>query len=170
MRRLLLFLGCIALLSFPATVEAQQEFTNDKIEYTIELATANWKAISVSSPVREEFEFVNGDRLEGLLQIRKQVVDANVTPSELARQDQDTKLHYRPGFVAGKEEKFVGRLSGVTITYEYTHTGKAMMGRIYYLQADSRTIYMLHFTGLRDRLARIRNQTDVMARSFKLKN
>ena len=44
-----------------------------------------------------------------------------------------------------------------------------MMGRVYYLQADSRTVYALRFTGLRDKLARIRNQTDVIARSFKLK-
>ena len=32
-----------------------------------------------------------------------------------------------------------------------------------------RTIYALRFTGLRDKLARIRNQTDLIARSFKLK-
>jgi hypothetical protein len=44
-----------------------------------------------------------------------------------------------------------------------------MLGRIYYLQADNRTIYALRFTGLRDRLARIRNQTDLIGRSFKLK-
>jgi hypothetical protein len=44
-----------------------------------------------------------------------------------------------------------------------------MLGRIYYLQADNRTIYTLRFSGLRDKLGRIRNQTDMMARSFKLK-
>jgi hypothetical protein len=44
-----------------------------------------------------------------------------------------------------------------------------MLGRTYYLQADSRTIYALRFTGLRDKLSRIRNQTDVIARTFKLK-
>ena len=44
-----------------------------------------------------------------------------------------------------------------------------MAGRIYYLQADSRTVYVLHFTGLRDRLQRIQNQTDATARSFRVK-
>ena len=44
-----------------------------------------------------------------------------------------------------------------------------MLGRVYYLQADNRTIYALRFTGLRDKLTRIRNQTDLIARSFKLK-
>jgi len=69
----------------------------------------------------------------------------------------------------GKEESFSGRLNGVTVSYEFVKTGKPMMGRIYYLQADNRTIYALRFTGLRDKLARIRNQTDLIARSFKLK-
>jgi hypothetical protein len=74
-----------------------------------------------------------------------------------------------PGFVEGKEENFSGRYDGVTSSYEFVRTGKAMMGRIYYLQIDNRTIYALRFSGLRDKLARIRNQTDLIARSFKLK-
>ena len=69
----------------------------------------------------------------------------------------------------GKEEPFKGRLNGVTVSYEFIKTGKTMMGRIYYLQGDNRTIYALRFTGLRDKLARIRNQTDLIARSFQLK-
>jgi hypothetical protein len=71
--------------------------------------------------------------------------------------------------VAGKEEPFKGRLDGVTVSYEFVKTGKPMMGRIYYLQADNRTIYALRFSGLRDKLSRIRNQTDLIARSFKIK-
>ena len=89
--------------------------------------------------------------------------------ADLARRDLDQKLRFLPGFVEGKEEKFAGRLNGVTVSYEFIKTGKPMMGRIYYLQADNRTIYALRFTGLRDKLTRIRNQTDLIARSFKLK-
>ena len=62
-----------------------------------------------------------------------------------------------------------GKLNGVTFGYEYTSGGKAMAGRIYYLQPDNRTVYTLRFTGLRDRLQLIRNQTDAIARSFHLK-
>jgi hypothetical protein len=103
------------------------------------------------------------------LQIRKEVVDAGTTPSDLARRDLDQKLRFLPGFVEGKEETFKGRLSGVTVSYEFIRSAKPMMGRIYYLQADNRTIYALRFTGGRDKLARIRNQTDMIARSFQLK-
>jgi hypothetical protein len=97
------------------------------------------------------------------------VVEAGTTASELARRDQDLKLRFLPGFVEGKQETFNGRLDGVTISYEFVRTGKPMLGRTYYLQADNRTIYALRFTGLRDKLSRIRNQTDLIARTFKLK-
>jgi hypothetical protein len=92
-----------------------------------------------------------------------------MTASQLARRDQDLKLRFLPGFVEGKEETFNGRVDGVTISYEFTRTGKVMLGRTYYLQVDNRTIYALRFTGLRDKLSRIRNQTDLIARTFKLK-
>jgi hypothetical protein len=55
------------------------------------------------------------------------------------------------------------------MSYEFVRGGKTMLGRTYYLQADNRTIYTLRFTGLKDKLARIRNQTDLIARTFKLK-
>jgi hypothetical protein len=148
---------------------AQESYTNDQIDYTIELPSPMWRVISEPDAAHEHAEFVNGDRLDGYLQIRKEVVDAGTTPSDLARRDMDQKLRFLPGFVEGKEEPFKGRLNGVTVSYEFVKTAKPMMGRIYYLQADNRTIYALRFTGLRDKLARIRNQTDLIARSFKLK-
>lgn len=148
---------------------AQQVYTSDQVEYILELPSPQWRVISEPDAAHEHAEFVNGDRLEGYLQIRKEAVDASTTPTDLARRDRDQKFRFHPGFVEGKEEKFSGRLSGVTVSYEFIKTGKPMMGRIYYLQADNRTIYALRFTGLRDKLARIRNQTDLIARSFRLK-
>ena len=148
---------------------AQQVFTNDKIEYTIELPSATWRVISEPDAAHEHVQFVYGDRLDGYLQIRKEVVDAGTTASDIARRDREQKFRFHPGFVEGKEESFSGRLNGVTVSYEFIKTGKPMLGRIYYLQADNRTVYALRFTGLRDKLARIRNQTDLIARSFKLK-
>lgn len=164
----LLFVGLLLTISSSVAV-AQTPYTNDRINYQLELPSAQWRVISEPDAAHEHVEFVNGDRLEGYLQIRKEVVDANTTPSDLARRDLDQKLRFLPGFVEGKEEKFSGRLTGVTISYEFVKTGKPMMGRIYYLQADNRTVYALRFTGLRDKLARIRNQTDLIARSFRLK-
>ena len=97
------------------------------------------------------------------------MVEANTSLSEHARREADLKLRYLPGYVGGKEERFAGRLSGITVSYEYTNAGKAMAGRIYYLQADNRTVYALHFTARAERLHTIRNQTDAITRSFRLK-
>ena len=155
-------------LSFSA-VGAQEVFTNDKLPYSLELPSASWRAISEPDAAHEHLEFVNGDRLDGFLQIRKEAVESGMTAADVARRDRDQKFRFFPGFVEGREEKFTGRVSGVVVSYEYIKTGKTMLGRIYYLQADNRTVYALRFTGLREKLTRIRNQTDVIARSFKLK-
>jgi len=170
MKNLMAILVLLIVTGSCSLAAAQGTHTSDQVDYTIELPSSVWRAIMEPDGSHGHAEFINGDRLEGYLQIRKEVVDAGTTPSDLARRDLDQKLRFLPGFVEGKEEeKFSGRLSGVTVTYEFIKTAKPMMGRIYYLQTDNRTIYALRFTGLRDRLARIRNQTDLIARSFKLK-
>src|SRR5678815_640281 len=164
---LLLSLGVIALMY--SVVLAQDVYTHDKVDYSFELPSPTWKSILEPDAAHEHPEFVYGDRLDGYFTIRKEIVDPGTTAGELARRDQDLKLRFLPGFVEGKQESFNGRLDGVTMSYEFVRTGKPMLGRTYYLQADNRTIYALRFTGLRDKLARIRNQTDLIARTFKLK-
>ena len=168
MRRILAFAFVLIGLMAPVVL-GQQLYTHDKVDYSFELPSQAWKAILEPDAAHDHPEFVYGDRLDGYLTIRKEVVDAGTTPGELASRDQDLKLRYLPGFVEGKQEPFNGRLDGVTMSYEFVRTGKPMLGRTYYLQVDNRTIYALRFTGLKDKLARIRNQTDLIARSFKLK-
>lgn len=168
MRRRIFFAVCLmGILS--VGVFGQQLYSHDKLEYTFELPSATWRAIVEPDAARENPEFVYGDRLDGYLTVRKEIVDPGTTASQVAQRDQDLKLRFLPGFVEGKEDTFNGRLDGVTISYEFTRTGKVMLGRTYYLQADNRTVYALRFTGLKDKLARIRNQTDLIARTFKLK-
>lgn len=152
-----------------SVVLAQQLYTHEKVDYSFELPSATWRAILEPDAAHEHPEFVYGDRLDGFLTIRKEIVDAGVSASELARRDADLKLRFLPGFVQGKEQRFNGRLDGVMMSYEFVRTGKPMLGRTYYLQVDNRTIYALRFTGLRDKLNRIRNQTDLIARTFKTK-
>jgi len=170
MRRLTIFLALAFMFTFGSTLAAaQQTFTSDNADYTLELPSERWRVIQEPDSLHEHAEFIYGDRNDGYLRIRKEVIEAGTTASQVSQRDQDQKLHFLTGYVEGKEEKFAGRLNGVTFSYEYTAGGKAMAGRIYYLQADNRTIYALRFTGLRDRLSQIRNQTDSIARSFHLK-
>jgi hypothetical protein len=168
MKRIVIF-SFVLLALMISVVSAQQTYTNDKVEYTFEVPSPTWRPILEPDAAHPHPEFVYGDRLDGYFTIRKEVVDPGTTPAEVARRDSDLTLRFLPGFVEGKQDTFNGRLDGVTISYEFVRTGKPMLGRTYYLQADNRTIYALRFTGLRDKLMRIRNQTDLIARTFKLK-
>ena len=170
MRRLSPLAAAACLLALSAAAAAQtQTFDEQRAAYTLELPSPTWRAITRPDSEHQHTEFVYGDRSDGYLRIRKEVVDAGTMPADLSRRDHELKLRFMSGYVEGKEEPFQGRLKGVTSSYEFTGGGKPMLGRIYYLQADSRTIYVLHFTGARDKLRLIRSQTDVMARSFQLK-
>jgi hypothetical protein len=170
--KLLATFCALALLALAAAAAASAQEGNkgEDEDYSVELPTQTWKAVPRTDGVHEHTEFVNGDRADGYLRIRKEVVDGGTRLTDFARTQQDTKLRFLPGFVAsGKEERFAGRLSGIVTGYEYTSAGKPMAGRVYYLQADPRTVYVLHFQGARDRLQRIQSQTDAIARSFRLK-
>jgi hypothetical protein len=159
-----------ALLCTGAVASAQDEpYTKESDDFTVELPSGRWKAVSRPDGAHHHTEFIYGERSDGYLRIRKEVVEAGSKLADLARREEDVKLRFMPGFVGGKQNNFAGRLNGIVTTYEYTQAGKNMSGRVYYLQADSRTVYALHFTGLRDRLQYIQNQTDAIARSFKTK-
>ena len=166
-----LYICALALLALGASAASAQEqpYTSENDDYSIELPSEVWKAVPRPDSERRHMEFVNGVRPDGYLRVRREVVESNTDLREYAHAEADTKLRYQPGFVIGKDERFSGRLSGVVLNYEYTQAGKPMAGRVYFLQADGRTVYVLHFTGLRDKLQRIQNQTDAIARSFRLK-
>ena len=163
---LVLIIG-VAVMN-PAAAQ-EQNYSNSKYNYTVQFPSGVWRLISEPDEIHQHAEFVYGDRNDGFLRIRKEALEEGLTVAEFARRDQEQRVHFLPGYVDGKDEPFSGRLNGRTVSYEYTQAGKPMAGRTYYLQADERTIYALRFTGMRDKLARIRNQTDLIARSFKLK-
>lgn len=172
MRRLSITFACafaVLVLSSFGVFAQTETFSDANTDYTLELPSATWRLIEKPDAEHEHAGFIYGDRMDGYLLIRKEVVDAGTKPEDLAQRESEQKLRFLPGFVEGKEEQFSGRLAGVVFNYEYTSAGKPMTGRIYYLQPNNRTIYVLRFTGLRDRLGRIRNQMDIIARSFQMK-
>ena len=157
-------------LSSPISSNAQEHsYSSAKVNYIVDFPSATWRLVDEPDEVHQHAEFVYGDRNDGYLRIRKEALEEGLTIKEFAHRDQDQKERFRPGYVDGKEEPFTGRLSGVTMSYEFTQAGKPMAGRSYYLQGDSRTVYVLRFTGMRDKLLRIRNQSDLIARSLRLK-
>jgi hypothetical protein len=165
-----LLICALALLAAAATAAtAQEQLTSETKEYALELPSTAWRAVPRPDSAHQHTDFVYNDRTDGYLRVRRETVEGDTKLADYARAQADTKLRYLPNFVGGKDERFAGRLSGLVANYEFTSGGKPMAGRVYYLQADGRTLYVLHFTGLRDKLNRIQNQTDAIARSFRLK-
>ena len=161
----------LALFALASTAFAQEQpYASETDDYTLELPTQVWKALPRTDSAHQHTEYVNGERSDGYLRVRRATLTGDTNLSEYARNEADTKLRFMPGYViGGKETPFSGRISGIVTTYEYTNAGKPMAGRVYYLKADERTVFVLHFTGARERLQRIQNQTDAIARSFKPK-
>jgi len=144
-------------------------FSDLNAAYTFELPEATWKQTVKPTAGSSGVEYVYGDRTNGHLEIRKMSVAAGELLSEVILREQEQKLQFLPGFVAGKEETFAGALKGKVFNFEYVRSGRNISGRFYFLKADETTVYVVRFTGERDKLKSIRNQTDSIARTFKLK-
>lgn len=82
---------------------------------------------------------------------------------------EEEKLQFMPGYVAGKSEPFAGFLNGSVFNFEFVRSGRPMSGRFYFLKTGDSSVHVLRFTGFRDKLRTIRNQTDAIARTFNVK-
>lgn len=162
---LAVFLG----LFFAAAAFAQTPtFSDANVEYTFEIPDAEWKQTVKPSTTSPNVEYVFKDRSDGHLEVRKLNVKEGETLADTMR-DEEQRLQFLPGYVAGKEEIFKGAFEGKAFNYEFIRASRNMSGRFYFLRADDKTVYVLRFTGRRDKLRSLRNQTDSMARTFTIK-
>ena len=156
-------------LIFAAAAFAQTpSFSDSNVEYTFDIPDAQWKQTVKPSSTSPNVEYVFKDRSEGHLEVRKLAVKTGETLADTMTSEEQ-RLQFLPGYVAGKQEDFKGALSGKAFNYEFIRSGRNMSGRFYYLKTDDKTVYVLRFTGQRDKLRSIRNQTDSMARTFAIK-
>jgi hypothetical protein len=160
-------IGFVVAFSFAAS--AQSSFSDANVAYSFELPSSTWKMTTKPSASSPNVEYVYGDRSDGYLEIRKMSIGANEIMSDVLAREQEQKLQFLPGFVAGRDEDFNGTLRGKALNFEFTKGGKNMTGRYYFLR-DGNTVYVLRFTGLREKMGSIRNQTDSIARTFKVRN
>jgi hypothetical protein len=148
---------------------AQTEAFNDaSVEYTFNLPETVWKMTTKPSATSPNVEYVYGERQSGHLEVRKTTLKPDAAISDLIS-DEEQKLQFLNGYVAGKQEDFKGSFGGKVFNYEFVRSGRNMSGRFYFLKVDDKTVYILRFTGFRDKLRSIRNQTDSIARTFDLK-
>lgn len=165
----LVFSACLVLV-FAATAFAQSEtFSDENVDYTFEIPEKEWKMTSKPSNLSPNVEYVYGNTTSGHLEVRKLSMKSGETIDDVIR-DEETKLQFKPGFVAGKEEVFRGSLFGKVFNFEFLRSGRNMSGRYYFLKADDSTVYVLRFEAFRDKLLTIRNQIDSMARTFKIES
>ena len=170
MRSIKLSLVMFALvLGVASSTFAQQAFSETSVDYSFSLPDAKWKMTTKPSSTSPNVEYVYGDRFDGHLEVRKLTVPKDVILTDIV-ETEEQKLQFRPGFVAGKQENFNGKLRGVIFNFEYVAAGKNMSGRYYFLKANDTTLYVLRFSGQKDSLRSIQNQTDSIARTFALKS
>lgn len=143
-------------------------FSNPDVEYVFELPDQRWKMTVKPSATTPNVEYVYGDRTDGHLEVRRLSLPPRGIVSDVIR-DEEQKLQFLPGYVAGKEEQFGGFLNGAIFNFEFVRAGRPMTGRFYFLKAGDSSVYVLRFTGFRDNLKSIRNQTDAIARTFNVK-
>jgi hypothetical protein len=172
----LITLSCcfFSLLAFAGLASRQDTFADPEGKYSLTLPRG-WIAITNTDRVtgKTDFQVVYGIRENGALKISTMQVDPKAEMLAVAQQHEQDNLRFQPGYTKGKFENFMagaGQRAGSLNTYDYKNVaGQPMIGRTYYLRVDDTTVYMLRFTGRVSTLGSLRNQTDAIARSFKLK-
>lgn len=161
-------LSALVLVFLAGSAFAQSEFSDANAEYVFSIPSDSWKMTVKPSQMSPNVEYVYKFRKEGHLEVRKLAVEPNTLFDEVIRLEEQ-KLQFVPGFVAGREENFKGALSGRVFNYEFVRSGRNMSGRFYFLKSDSTTIWVLRFTGEKSSLRSIRNETDQIARTFRMR-
>lgn len=171
MRNILICLSFLLALTIPASAQTQS-FSREGIEFVLDFPSPSWRAVS-RVDVHEHVEFINGtDTRDGYLRLRKKLVAPGTNTAALFAEDEMLDLSRLPGYVVcsgGKGTEFGGHLKGTWYSYEFVKDGTNMDGRLYYLQVDNRTFYVLHFTVASQKLDRLRPEVDFIAHSFRLK-
>ena len=160
--------GLIVVFTAVSAFAQGGSFSDPNVDYSFDLPDARWKMTAKPSATSPNVEYVYGDRSDGHLEIRKLTVAKNAIMTDII-QDEEQKLQFLGGFVAGKQETFAGRLKGVVFNFEYVSSGRNMCGRFYFLRANDTTVYLLRFKAQKDSLRSLRSQTDSIARTFAVK-
>ena len=167
--RISILFSIIVIAISVATAFGQVErFTDANVDYSFDVPDPKWKMTVKPSATIPTVEYVFGDRNDGHLEVRRLKVSKDAVLADVIR-DEEQKLQFLPGFVAGPDETFAGRLRGSVFNFEFVRAGRPMSGRFYFLRAFDGSVYVLRFTGFRDKLRSIRNQTDSIGRTFDLR-
>ena len=156
----------------PFTARGQtQRYTVATGQYALDMPSPQWQAIKVAgAEYPRDFRFSNDDGVVRL-RIRREILkDAGVSTTDVAERQRQLDRSARRGYVTATVEDFAGALSGTKYSYEYVSAGKPIATVVYYLRVTERAIYRLEFTGPSRMLLDLTDQTESIARSFRLKS
>jgi hypothetical protein len=156
------------VLAAGSSALGQETFSDANVDYSFMLPDAKWKMTQKPSATSPNVEYVFDDRFKGHLEVRRLTIAKDAILTDVV-ENEEQKLQFRPGFVAGREENFTGKLRGAIFNFEYVAAGRNMSGRYYFLKANDTTVYVLRFSGQKDSLRSLQAQTDSIARTFSVK-
>lgn len=159
-----------ALFAFNSVAVLAQngsKFTDPFVEYSFDIPDDRWKMTVKPTELNPSVEYVFVDRNDGHLAVRKTTAPQDALMSDIIREEEQ-KLQFMRGYVAGKEERFAGKLSGAIFNFEFVERGRPKSGRYYFLRSGT-TVYILRFTGYSDKLRSIQHYADSIARTFEAK-
>ena len=155
----------LSILAVASAFGQVERFSDANVDYGFDIPDAKWKMTVKPSATSPNVEYVFIDRNDGHLEVRRLKSPKDALLADIIR-DEEQKLQFLPGYVAGPDENFAGRLRGSIFNFEFVRAGRPMAGRFYFLRAPDNYVYVLRFTGFRDKLRSIRNQTDSIGRTF----
>jgi hypothetical protein len=163
----------ISIIALTPDCLAQEVFEDPEGKYTVTLPTGWLGIVNQDALGRNDVNIVFKVRENGSLKLRRvEKADPNIEVIEYANKDEADRVRFSPGYTKIRMEKFLisaGKY-GALLSYDYqTTSAQPFTGRVYYVRTDDGTVYILHFTGRRSILGSLRNQTDLIARSFKSK-
>ena len=154
-------------------VLAQEVFEDPEGKYSLTLP-AGWIAVvSQDSLGKQDVNIVYRNRETGALKLRRtDEIDPKMEVIDFAKKDELESVRFILEYNRVAMENFLvgGGKSGALLSYDFKNpAGQPFTGRNYYLRAGENTIYILRFTGRKNTLGTLRNQTDAIARSFQAK-
>jgi hypothetical protein len=164
----ILVLAISLVIAFTEVSAQTTTFSDVNAPYTFDLPNGSWRLTARPSEMNTNVEYVFIERQSGHLEIRKLGTRSGMKIADVIAEEEE-KLKFLQGYVAGKQESFAGNFRGMIFNYEFVRSGRNMSGRFYFLATGPDSFYVLRFTGLTDSLRTIRNQTDSIARTFELK-
>src|SRR5688500_16846897 len=121
----IIFSLATALLAVTSAFGQAGVFSDPGVDYTFDIPDERWKMTVKPSAAKPNVEYVFVDRNDGHLEVRKVTVAQNALIGDIVR-DEEEKLQFLPGYVAGPDENFVGRHRGAIFNFEFVRAGRPM--------------------------------------------